>query len=60
MKDDAPVLDWHTPFFLNIHNCQIDCLLYSIVIRELDFCFGVFSYSPVKIFLLYLWYRLTF
>jgi len=49
MKDNAPILDGHAPFFFNIHNSQINSFLHSIIIGKLHFYFGVFSYPAVEI-----------
>ena len=50
MEYVSPVLDGHIPFLLDVHDSQVDRLFSSLVVGELDFCFGILSYAPVQIF----------
>ena len=50
LQDVAPVLDGHAPFFLDVHDGQVDGFLDGHVIGELDLGLGVFSDSTVEVF----------
>ncbi len=49
MEYEPPILDGHAPFFLDVHQCQVDRLLSSQVIGELDFGFDILTDTPVDV-----------
>ena len=50
MEYVPPILDGHTPFFFDVHDCQVDGLLSCQIIYELNLGFGVLSDTSVQIF----------
>ncbi len=50
MEYVAPILDWHTPFFFDVHDGQINGLLSGCIIGKLNLGFNVFADSPVEVF----------
>ncbi len=50
MEYVPPVLDGHTPFFLDIHDSHINSLLSSHIIGKLNFGLGILSDTPIQIF----------
>ena len=45
-----PIGDGHSPFFFDIHYCEVDGFLSCLIIYELDLGFGVFADTPIQIF----------
>ena len=50
MEYVAPILDWHAPFFFDVHDGQVNGLLSGHIISKLHLGFGIFPDSAIEIF----------